>query len=585
MTVSELIFDYLAGLGCKLAYMVSGSSAMWLTDALQRNKQIKAVCCHHEQAAAMSADAYGRMEGIPGICLVTIGPGATNAITGVAGAYVDSSPMIVLSGQANSRLLQYETDTGIRQHGTQSLPLKEIVSPITKYFAAVMDPADIRYHLERACYECVSGRPGPVWLDIPVNVQNMQVPQTAKGFQRPEEASPPDMELIKQAAELLSSAKRPLILAGNGVRLSGAAGIFQRFADTYRIPVVTSRGGIDCIESENSLYVGRPGSYGDRPSHFAIQNCDVLLILGSRLSVSTVGYYPDRFAGKAKRIMVDIDQKELDKPDVPLTLRIHMDVKLFLELLERQLQKTSWEPAWLEGLTTLKKKYPVVEGRYFEETPLNAYAFTKMLTEQAPENAVVVVDTGSVCNIVSQTWDVKQGQRYLISGGLSCMGFWAAGIGAATLGKQTVVLTGDGSAQMNIQELATLAYHKLPVKLFVYQNHGYMLIRHNQHNYMDDRFLGVGPDSGVQTPDFCKIAQAYGIPAIRITSESDVKEEIRRVFEETGPILCEVILQDFQDIAPRIASRVMPDGSLKAAEFEDLYPFIDLAEAQKCFME
>lgn len=586
MTVSEYIFDFLQKKGLTTVYMVSGSSAMWLTDALYRNAQLKAVCCHHEQAAAMSADGYGRVNNTPGCALVTIGPGATNAITGVAQAYLDSSPMFVISGQANSKLLQYEIDTGIRQHGTQSLNLEPIVSPITKYFGAVMRPEDIRRHMEQAYFLSMNGRKGPVWIDVPVDIQNKQLPDKMEGYAvRAGDTTISGKAYTMEAddydniLELIKNSKKPLILAGYGVRSADAAAELGKLCCMIKAPAVLSRGGIDVISSDNEWFIGRPGAYGDRASHFAIQQCDSLLILGSRLSVSTIGYYPQRLAGKAVKIMVDVDAKELNKEDVPIDYKFNTDIKVFLNELLRRLQGTEVNDTekvkWHKHCLELKHKYPNVKAEYKYEKPLNEYWVTKVLADRVSADANIVVDTGSVCNIVSQSWNLKRGQRYLISGGLSCMGFWATAMGAYQTERQLVAITGDGSAQMNIQELATLKYNNIPLKLFIYNNNGYMLIRHNQHNYMNDRFLGVGPDSGLQTPDFCKVAQAYGIKAIRILKEEELDSKIIEVLQMKEPVVCEIMVQEFAPIIPRIASKVMPDGSLKAAEFDDLYPFLD----------
>ena len=572
MTVSEYIFNFLQKKGCDTVYMVSGSSAMWLTDALQRNQGLRAVCCHHEQAAAMAADCYGRTRGIPGVCLATIGPGATNAITGVAGAFVDSSPMLVLTGQASSRLIRYEMDTGIRQHGTQSLNLEPIVSPMVKYFACLLEPGDIRRVMERAWREAMDGRKGPVWIDVPVDVQNRQVPEEMEGDDQAAEkpAAAVDLRAIAQG---LAQAERPLVLAGGGVRGAGAAELLERLCRTLQIPVATSRGGIDVIASDSPYFVGRPGSYGDRASHFAIQQCDYLLILGSRLSVSTTGYYPQRFGQNAYKVMVDVDQKELSKPDVPVNQRISLDIKAFLEGLLDCCPEL--EPAdhgtWLAHCREMRGRYPNVLPGYAQERPLNSYHVSRLLSRCAPANCDVVVDTGSVCNIVSQSWELKDGQRYLISGGLSAMGFWAGAIGAVQEGRQVIALSGDGSVQMNVQEFATLCYNRLPVKLFVFHNSGYMLI---QHNYMNDRFLGVGPDSGLETPDFCRVAAAYGLDSCELTDGDDLEGRFREILGKDGPFVCQIRVQEFGELAPKIASRVMPDGSLKAAEFDDLYPFL-----------
>lgn len=574
MTVAEYIFDFLNRKGVSTVYMVSGSSAMWLTDALYRNKNLKAICCQHEQVCTMAADAYGRTKGIPGAALVTIGPGATNAITGVAGAWLDSSPMFVVSGQTNSKILAYQKASGIRQKGTQSLVLGDMVSGITKYFAEIMDPADTRYHIERAYYEAMSGRKGPVWIDVPVDIQNRKLPDEMNGFT----SSSVEIPIIqwKEIRSFFERAKRPLILAGYGVISAGVKEELLFFAEKYSVPVVTSRNGIGVMPSDNSLFIGRPGSYGDRASHFAIQECDLLIILGSRLAQSTTGYYPDHLAPNAKKVMVDIDEKELRKGDVPVDLSIQYDLKKFL--IELNIKSEKWNisthPAWVAHCQDNKMKYPTVLPEYEKEEGINSYFFTKKLSELTPDHTTVVVDTGSVCNIVSQSWGLKENQKYIISGGLSCMGFWASSIGAASFGN-VIALSGDGATQMNIQEFATLAYYHLSIKLFVYNNKGYMLIRHNQHNYMQDRFLGVGPDSGVPSIDFCAVAKAYGLPCVRITEKEEIEDKVKKVFAIEGPVVCEVMVQEFGTIAPRIASRVMPDGSLKAAEFDDLWPFFD----------
>lgn len=598
MTVSEFIFDYLQKKGLETVYMVSGSSSMWLTDALYKNKKLQAICCHHEQAAAMAADGYGRVHGRPGACLVTIGPGATNAITGVAQAYLDSSPMFILSGQANSKLYQYQVETGIRQNGTQSLDLKPIVSSISKYFCVVMEPDEIVSVMDTAYEASISGRMGPVWIDVPVDVQNRQLSdETMKGIHTNNStihqrnfssddvlkkySNIPDYH---QIVDNLRKAERPLILAGAGVKMSGACDELLGLVDQLGIPVATSRGGIDVIPTDCEWYVGRPGAYGDRSSHFALSQCDYLLILGSRLSTSTIGYYPQQFAEHAYKIMVDIDPLELDRDAVIIQEKYCMDVQDFLKSVLKasnslNLEKQEGETGqshykWKQYLKKLQIKYPIVSPDYRKEEPLNEYYVTDCLAKLAPENTNIVVDTGSVCNIVSQTWHIKKGQNYLISGGLSCMGFWVTAIGAYEDGKALFAITGDGSAQMNIQELATLKTNKIPLKLFIYQNHGYMLIRHNQHNYMNDRFLGVGTDSGVETPDFVKVAQAYGLKAYKIEKEEDLETTLLEVIDSMEPVVCEIICQEFAPIVPRIASKVMPDGSLKAAEFDDLYPFL-----------
>lgn len=578
MTVAEYIFDFLSKKGCNIVYMVSGSAIMWLIDELYKNKNFKTVCCHHEQAAAMAADGYGRINNIPGICFVNIGPGATNAITGVTQAYLDSSPMFVISGNANSRLLKYQIDTNIRQLGTQSVNLEPIVSPITKYFAAIMNPKDIKYHMEKAYYEAMTGRKGPVWIDVPVDIQNKQVPDIMDGFIVEQDNNVAYREEdIDYVLHALKSSKKPLILAGYGIRSSDCCKELNLLAEELNIPIATSRGGIDVVATDNPLFVGRPGNCGDRASHFAIQQCDFLLILGSRLSVSTIGYYPKKLAENAVKIMVDIDDNELAKDEVPIDYKIKVDLKEFMPAILAKIKNQRLElkhKDWVSHCQEMKVKYPNVLPKYADEEPLNSYYFTKVLSEKVGA-ANIVVDTGSVCNIVSQSWILKDNQRYIISGGFSCMGFWATALGVCQGNKQIIAIAGDGSTQMNIQEFATLSYNKIPIKLFVYNNNGYMLIRHNQHNFLKDRFLGVGPDSGLQTPDFVKVAQAYGLKTVRIEKSDDIDKKIDEVLLYDGPAICEVIVQEFAPIMPRISSKVMPDGSLKAADFDDLYPFLE----------
>ena len=580
MTVAEYVMAFLTRMGISTIYMVSGSSAMWLTDAVYRNDALEAVCCNHEQAAAMAAACYGRSMGIPGACLVTVGPGAMNAMTGVAGAFVDSFPMIVISGETNAKNVKRHRESMIRQAGTQSLNLEPIITPIVKYSATILNPPDIRYHMERACHEASSGRQGPVWINIPVDMQNRQIPTESDMKPYIPEEKRDDPVHMDEITALLHHARRPLILAGYGVVSAKATDLLLRLSQTHEVPVVTSRNAIDAISTDNPLFVGRPGSYGDRASHFAIRYCDFLLILGCRLSASTVGYYPNRFACDAVKVMVDIDQTELDLTDVPIDHKFRCDIRSFLSLMLEQ-QPTGDKPdrtPWISYNRENKEKYPVVEPSYALENPINSYHFTSRLSSHAPDKAILVVDTGSVCNIVSQAWCLKNGQQFIISGGLSSMGFWAGAIGAAASRRKVLALTGDGSAQMNIQELATIKYNRLPIKLFVFNNHGYLLIRHNQHNYMNDRFLGVGPDSGVMTPDFCAVASAYGLRTVRIDALDSMEARIKEALDGDDPVLCEVMTQSFGTIAPRIASKVMPDGTLKAADFEDLWPFLDDSE-------
>jgi acetolactate synthase-1/2/3 large subunit len=565
MTVAEYIFDFLQKKGVRTVFMVSGSSAMWLIDALKRNDSLDVICNHHEQASVMSADLYGRLNGIPGVALVTNGPGAINAVMGVAQAFVDSSPLFVISGQANSRFLKYEVETGIRQYGTQSINMEKMVSSIIKYYARITSVDGLREYMEHAYFESITGRQGPVWIDVPIDIQNKQIPKIMKEYSPPEIIY--DKIDIKKIKALLAASRKPLILAGGGATQDEIVTL----SHVLSIPVVTSRMGIGTMPSDNPLYIGRPGTYGDRASNFAIQQCDLLFILGCRLSASAIGYYPDRYGLNAKKIQVDIDTKELAKCDVPIDYKIFNTVSSFVDSVKNFSPVKCDE--WILNCHNMRTMYPVVLDEYRNHNPLNAYYFTEQLSALVPEDVIITVDTGSVCNIVSQTWILKKRQKYFISGGLACMGFWAGSIGCQQ--KQVIALAGDGSVSMNIQEFATLKYYNLPIKLFVYQNNGYLIIRRAQHNYMNDRFLGVGPDSGLKTPDYCRVAEAYGLANVRISAGDNIQKKILSVLSMQGPVICEVMLEEFGEIAPRVSSRVMPDGSLKAAEFDDMYPFFN----------
>jgi acetolactate synthase-1/2/3 large subunit len=579
MTVSEYIFDFFSKKGIDTTFMVSGSSAMWLVDALQREKRYNVICNHHEQACAMSAEAYARVSGEMAICLVTVGPGATNAITGVAGAYVDSTPMIVLSGQSSTGMINIAKETGVRQQGTQSLLLEDMVKPITKYFATVMDAGSIAYHVEKAFYSATHERPGPVWLDIPVDIQNKQVPSNMEGYNPYDVKKDTNVISLEEVCEWLTNSRRPLILAGQGVNIANARSNLISLIEKLQIPIVTTRMGIDLIETEHPLYVGRPGAYGDRASHYAIQNSDFLLCIGTRMAVSTVGYDGKNIAWKAKKVWVDIDPLEVSRNYVPMDAKFSMDAKEFLLALSEAMNNKSLKTkTWISQCSLWKEKYDVILPEYSKEEPLNSYYVVDKISKKAKEGAVIVVDTGTSCNVVSQAWNLKKGQRYIISGGISCMGYWAGAIGACLAikdtQKQILALTGDGSFQMNVQELATIKYNRLPVKLFVFENGGYLLIRLNQHNYMNDRFLGVGPDSGVGMPNIIKVAEAYGIKSVDISTLEELDGKLDEVFKCNEPVVCVIHTNSFQEMSPRMASRVMSDGSLKASAYEDLCPFL-----------
>lgn len=588
MNVSEFIFDYYAKKGIDTAFMVTGGQAMWLNDAVGKNGSYNIVCTHHEQSAAMAADAYGRMKNKPAIALVTAGPGSVNATNGVVGGYTDSSPMIVISGQAALSFVQYQEETGIRQYGVQGIYIKPLVENVVKYFITIDDPQKTEYYLEKAYQEAVTGRPGPVWIDVPLDIQNMQVDLKYMEKYIPEkkeEGRVTVKQAVKQVYKLLEDVKRPVFIVGQGVSLANAREVFTNLINEVRVPVITARLGIDLIESEHDLYVGRPGNYGERAANFAIQNADLIISVGCRLASSLVGHNPKEFGKHAYLFVVDIDQKELDKPGPRIDYKARLDCKDFFEKMLEELDKYTLPDfgEWIQICNAWKKNYPVVQKEYKDEKPVNSYYFVDKLSALASADAAILVDTGSCFHVACQTWKIKKGQSYLTTGGLSSMGYWVAGVGACMANdrKETIVITGDGSLQMNLQEFATIKYNQLPIKVFILNNNGYLLIRHTQRNFMEDRFVGEGPDSGVWCPDSMEIAKAYGIKGIRIENVEEMESKIQEVLNYSGPVICEVMTPEWQLLVPRIASDKLPDGTLRSRNYEDMFPYLPAEELKK----
>lgn len=584
MNVSEYIFEFFNKKGVDTTFLVTGGQAMYLDDAVGKHKNYSIICHHHEQAATMSAEAYGRIKNKPAIALVTAGPGSVNAMNGVVGAYTDSSPMIVISGQANLSFVQYEERTNIRQFGIQGINIRSMVEGVVKYFKTIDDLTKVNYYLEEAWEAATSGRPGPVWIDVPLDIQRAEVPQNQKKWNKKVDIR--GLYQLETAVdsmiEHLKSSKRPIWLVGQGVSLSGARNDFRKLCESAGLPVVTARLGIDLIESDNELYVGRPGNYGERSANFAIQNADLIISLGCRLASSTVGHTPSIFGKNAYKIVVDIDQEELDKPGVIIQEKIRLDCRDVISELLRRLEKDKLPEykKWIHQCNEWKKKYPVVQPEYAYEKPVNSYYFIDKLSDISPSNANILVDTGSCFHVACQTWKVKKGQQFLTTGGISSMGYWCAGIGACVANdrQNTIVITGDGSLQMNIQEFAPIRHNNLPIKIFVLNNNGYLLIRSTQRNFMEDRFIGEGPNSGVWCPDLNKIAMAYEIPYIRIESVDEIDEKVRQAFKKDGPVICEVMTPEWQPLIPRITSEKLQDGTLVAHEYSDMFPFLDRDE-------
>lgn len=543
------------------------------------------ICTHHEQAAAMAAEGYARITGTPGILNVTTGPGSINALNGVFGAWTDSIPMLILSGQVKRETCMATYGlTDLRQLGDQEVDIIRMVKGITKYSVLVSEPESIAYHLERAWYLAQNGRPGPCWLDIPVDVQSAQIePEQLRHYDSAEDILEFDPATIAaQAADVLariSQAERPVILAGSGVRLAGAFAEFEQVVHALRIPVVTAWTH-DLIASDDELFCGRPGTIGERAGNFTVQNSDLLLVLGSRLNIRQTSYNWNSFARFATKIQVDVDPAELRKPLHQPDIPICCDVKLFLAEMARQLAgrkvSNSRHEKWLDHARRWKEKYPVVQLRQrVAGPPLNPYDFIDRLFEMLGPEDAVVCGNATACIVPYQTGKLKKGERLISNSGSASMGYdLPAAIGVCIAkGGRTICVAGDGSLQMNIQELQTLVGYRLPVKLFVLNNGGYLSIRQTQTGFFKGRKIGESPESGVTFPEMKRIAEAYGIPSFAIQNVADL-DTVRRELETDGPTLFDVSVDPAQEFEPRLRSRILADGKILTPNLEDMYPFL-----------
>lgn len=586
MKLSDYVISRIADLGVTDIFTVSGGAAMHLLDSLGSNEKLSYIANHHEQASAMAAEGYGRITGKPGVALVTSGPGGTNTLTGVCGAWIDSIPTIFISGQVTSNTLI--EDTGLRQFGIQESDIVTLVKSVTKYAATVTDPNQIRYHLDKAIHLATSGRPGPVWLDIPIDIQGKHiVPNQLAGYDSKEgNGSICEKNLqsdVKICIDMLKKAKRPVLISGYGIRLAGGEAEFVNMIEELGVPVITSWTTSDLVSSDHDMVVGRSGNFGDRAGNFAVQNSDLVLSIGSRLSVPQIGYNFSLFARAAKKIVVDIDTAELKKRSIVPDLPIHSDAKDFMtELIKQwdgrpQLQIDDWR----DRCRNWRSKYPVVLPEYkLEENGVNSFYFIDVLSANLDESAVVVTDMGSSFTCTMQTFKTKKGQRLFTSSGHASMGFGLPGAIGACVGnkrKKTICITGDGGLQMNIQELQTLAHYQLPVILFVLNNQGYLTIKATQQNHFG-RFVGSEKSSGITCPDIIKVAEAYGLEADRITNAKELHNKIEVILSKPGPFVCEIVMPETQPLIPRVSSLKKPDGSIVSKPIEDLYPFLDRKE-------
>lgn len=584
--LSAWVADYLVHRSITDVFMLTGGGAMHLNHSIGIHPQLRTTFCHHEQALAMAAEAYYRLTQRLAVVNVTSGPGGTNTITGVYGAFVDSIGMLVISGQVKIETTVRYTGLPLRQFGDQELDIEPIVRPITKYAVMVTDPLSIRHHLEKAIHLATTGRPGPVWVDIPLDVQAAMIDpdELQPGFDPAELDEPWKTTDIPASAaaiiERLQQAERPVVLAGGGVRLSGAHGDFLRLVDRLGIPVVTGWNAHDVIWNDHPLYCGRPGTVGDRGGNMVTQSADFLLVLGSRLNIRQVSYNWSSFAREAYKVWVDIDPVELMKPTVTPDMPVVADLKdLIPALIEAApAEPTTKQREWLEWARERGPKFPVVLPEYRQGQLCHPYVAMEALFAQLEEDDLVVTGNGSACVVSFQTAVLKRGQRLWTNSGCATMGYdlpAAIGVCAATgNNKRVICIAGDGSIMMNIQELQTIAGYNLPVKIFLLNNNGYVSIFQTHRNFFNGVEVGGGPKSNVTFPDFGKVAQAFGLSYVRASRHEDLPSKIRETLATPGPALCEIMIDETVVFAPKLGAKQHPDGRITSPALEDLSPFL-----------
>lgn len=585
MRVADYIADRIYKEGVNDVFMVSGGGMMFLSDGIAMNPHLKAICNHHEQASAMAAVTYARYTENFGVAYVSTGCGATNAITGLLDAWQDSVPCLFVSGQVKKKETTRNSGLKLRQVGTQEADIISLVEPITKYAVMVNDPNEIAYHMEKAIYLAKNGRPGPVWLDIPMDVQSAKIElKNLKKFNPSEikkdyKEIPTDTEM-KKVSEMLIASKRPVIIAGHGLRLAKALPEFRKFIDTYKIPVVAPYLGVSNLPTDHKSYVGVIGIKGSRAGNLAVQNADLVISIGSKLSVTAIGYEYEMFAREAKIIVVDIDPIEHKKKTINIDLFINADAKEFIKKLK--LGKELDIKKWADICFVWKTKYPVCLPEYAKsKKDISFYYFIDVMSKIMKPDTVVISDAGSAFYVTTQGIHIRGKQRYITPGGQAEMGYTIPGaIGASVARgrKEAIGITGDGSFQMNIQELQTIVHYKLPIKLFVWNNNGYLSIKTTQNKFFNGRLIGANAKSGVSLPDTKKIADAYGIKYFKLAKSSTLEKGLAKVLDHKGPVICEVMCIENDMVVPTASSKKREDGTMVSKPLEDMFPFLDRKE-------
>lgn len=585
--LSDYVINFLVEKGIHDIFLVSGGGIMHMLDAVGRNPSMNYYCNYHEQACAISAEGYARIKNGVGACLVTVGPGGSNALSGVLGAWYDSIPMIVICGQVRRNLIADYSK--VRQIGPQEGNNLAMAKPVTKYANVVLDPNMIKYELELAYHKATSGRPGPVWLDIPLDVQDSQVDESQLPSYFPEEVESIASRIqlkndVKQAIEMIANADRPLLLCGNGIHLSRSEGLLKKLLSEIGIPIVLPDAAKDLIAEDHPLYVGIFGTAGQRRANFAVQNSDCILSLGAGLCIKKVGFNYKGFAPNAKKIIVDIDKGQVCNQVIIPDLPIQADVHLFLEEMLIQLETISIKPSkkWIAACVNWKERYPLIVDEYYMDTKyVNSYVFVDKLSDLLSSNDALVAGNGLDTVSYLQVFKVKEGQRTYTSINWGAMG-WDLPLAIGTCignGKaRTICITGDGSFQWNVQELLTIKNYNLPIKIFLFNNRGYSSIRATQKTFYNGRFVGSDESSGVSNPNFELLAKAYGIEFVSICNNNEIEKSIAQALNIDGPVLCEVNISPEQGITPKASSFVREDGTIESRPLEDMFPFLSREE-------
>ncbi len=598
--VADYLTQELAKASGNKIFMVSGGMIMFLTDAIykmNKKNELDFYCFHHEQAASMAAEAYGRASGKLGVTYVTAGPAALNTLTSVVGAYVDRSPCIIVSGQSKVEQTKITVPRQFSLQGFNTLP---IFDQVTKYAVILDDIKKVKYEIQKAIYMAFQQPVGPVWIECPLDIQGATFnPDEFDDFIEPiENKKTYTNDNIQTIVKELMLADRPTILAGAGIRQSDMIIELNKLTKLLRIPLLTTRMGMDIVDNNDEFFVGKPGTYGDRTGNYTVQNSDALLVLGCRLGIGLIGHDYKNFAADAKKIIIEVDPKEFEKPSISSDdVCIEANLKDLLPELIKAIEESNFNSdkytKWLGLTKNWQNKYPVDLPEYKELDELNSYHFMGEFSKRASADSLFAVDTGSCFHVHAQAFKVKYGQRHIITGGLSTMGYSPSSIGVAVssngMNKDTYCISGDGSIQMNLQEFQTISHYKLPIKTIILNNDGYLLIRHTQNNFCEGRLIGESSSNGVGLPSMKKVAALYDIKYMSINSRSELDSKLDELIAYSGPMICEVFTPREQLLIPRVASKKLEDGTMMSMPYDDMFPFLDRDEykinkkmAQEC---